>query len=60
MQVRTHHVDPPLKKPGDLFLGTPSSLQDRIERVLTATIGMQRIDWEQGTVAQALLEMGEL
>lgn len=47
------------KEQGKLFLGTPSSLQDRIERVLVATIGMQRFNWEQGTVAQALLEMGE-
>ena len=52
-------VDQKVRKPGELFQGVPSSLQDRIERVLTATIGMQRIDWEQGTVAQALLEMGE-
>jgi unsaturated rhamnogalacturonyl hydrolase len=49
----------PEKKSGDLFKGKPSSLKDRIDRVLTATIGMQRFDWEQGTVAQALLEMGE-
>ena len=47
------------KKQGNLFSGKPSSLQDRISRVLTATIGMQRFNWEQGTVAQALLEMGE-
>jgi len=47
------------KKPGELFTGEPTSLEDRIERVLIATIGMQRIDWEQGTVAQALLEMGK-
>jgi rhamnogalacturonyl hydrolase YesR len=51
--------DIPGKKKGNLFSGNPSSLQDRIERVLVATIGMQRFDWEQGTVAQALLEMGE-
>jgi rhamnogalacturonyl hydrolase YesR len=44
---------------GSLFSGKPLSLQDRIARVLTATIGMQRYNWEQGTVAQALLEMGE-
>lgn len=49
----------PPKKQGDLFKGKPSGLQDRISRVLTATIGMQRFNWEQGTVAQALLEMGE-
>jgi unsaturated rhamnogalacturonyl hydrolase len=47
------------KRPGNLFKGKPSSLQDRIDRVLVATIGMQRYNWEQGTVAQALLEMGE-
>jgi unsaturated rhamnogalacturonyl hydrolase len=51
--------DLPAKKQGNLFSGKPSSLQDRISRVLTATIGMQRFNWEQGTVAQALLEMGE-
>jgi unsaturated rhamnogalacturonyl hydrolase len=44
---------------GELFKGSPVSLQHKIERVLTATLGMQRFDWEQGTVAQALLEMGE-
>ncbi|MFH0757447.1 MAG: glycoside hydrolase family 88 protein [Bacteroidota bacterium] len=44
---------------GQLFIGEPASLQDKIKRVLVATIGMQRFDWEQGTVAQALLEMGE-
>jgi len=44
---------------GKLFLGNSNSLQDKIRRVLTATLGMQRFDWEQGTVAQALLEMGE-
>jgi unsaturated rhamnogalacturonyl hydrolase len=47
------------KEQGKLFSGTPSSLQDRIKRVMVATIGMQRFNWEQGTVAQALLEMGE-
>jgi rhamnogalacturonyl hydrolase YesR len=47
------------KKQGNLFRGEPTGLQDRIARVLTATIGMQRFNWEQGTVAQALLEMGE-
>ncbi len=51
--------EPAPKKSGNLFLGKPASLADRIERVLVATIGMQRFDWEQGTVAQALLEMGE-
>jgi len=47
------------KKPGNLFTGKSTSLQNRIERVLVAAIGMQRFDWEQGTIAQALLEMGE-
>jgi rhamnogalacturonyl hydrolase YesR len=51
--------DRQVKKAGTLFIGKPSSPQDRISRVLTATIGMQRFNWEQGTVAQALLEMGE-
>ena len=51
--------DRQVKKAGTLFTGKPSSPQDRISRVLTATIGMQRFNWEQGTVAQALLEMGE-
>jgi unsaturated rhamnogalacturonyl hydrolase len=51
--------EPPLKKQGSLFSGKPTSTEDRISRVLTATIGMQRFNWEQGTVAQALLEMGE-
>jgi unsaturated rhamnogalacturonyl hydrolase len=48
-----------VRKPGNLFSGKPTSTDDRISRVLTATIGMQRFNWEQGTVAQALLEMGE-
>jgi len=43
----------------DLFSGKPTNLKDRIERVKISTLGMQRYDWEQGTVAQALLEMGE-
>jgi hypothetical protein len=34
------------KKPGNLFSGQPQSLQDRISSVLTATIGMQRYNWE--------------
>lgn len=45
---------------GTLFIGKPHSGEDRIERVKIATLGMQRYDWEQGTVGQALLEMGEL
>ncbi|MEI6048701.1 MAG: glycoside hydrolase family 88 protein [Bacteroidota bacterium] len=51
--------EPSANKSGKLYVGKSSSLRDRIERVLVATIGMQRFDWEQGTVAQALLEMGE-
>lgn len=47
------------KKPGSLFTGNPTSREDKMKRVLIATIGMQRFNWEQGTVAQALLEMGE-
>lgn len=48
-----------LIRPGDLFKGKSMSLKDRMNRVMVATVGMQRFDWEQGTVAQALLEMGE-
>jgi unsaturated rhamnogalacturonyl hydrolase len=58
-QSNSTKPDLPSKKQGNLFLGIPATLQDRIDRVLVATIGMQRFDWEQGTVAQALLEMGE-
>ena len=47
-------------EPGTLFIGKPRSNEDRIERVKIATLGMQRYDWEQGTVGQAFLEMGEL
>jgi len=43
----------------DLFSGKPTNLKDSIERVKIATLGMQRYDWEQGTVAQAFLEIGE-
>ena len=43
-----------------IFDGKPADLKRRIERVKIATLGMQRFDWEQGTVAQAFLEMGEL
>lgn len=42
-----------------IFSGKPVTLKERIERVKIATLGMQRYDWEQGTVAQAFLEMGE-
>lgn len=49
-----------VKEQGTLFTGKPVSREDRIERVKIATLGMQRYDWEQGTVAQAFLEMGEL
>jgi len=47
-------------KPGTLFTGKSHSREERIERVKIAALGMQRYDWEQGTVGQALLEMGEL
>ena len=47
------------KKAGYLFVNEISGVKDRIERVKIATLGMQRYDWEQGTVAQAFLEMGE-
>ena len=47
-------------KSGKLFTREISGTKDRIERVKIATLGMQRYDWEQGTVAQAFLEMGEL
>jgi len=46
-------------EPGILFKGKPVSAEDRIERVKIATLGMQRYDWEQGTVGQAFMEMGE-
>lgn len=45
---------------GTLFIGKPGSNKDKIERVKTAALGMQRYDWEQGTIGQAFLEMGEL
>jgi len=48
------------KKTGILFIKEISGTKDRLERVKIATLGMQRYDWEQGTVAQAFLEMGEL
>ncbi len=48
------------KQSGNLFISEISGVKDRIERVKVATLGMQRYDWEQGTVAQAFLEMGEL
>ena len=38
---------------GNLFIGKPTSNEDRIERVKVAALGMQRYDWEQGTVGQA-------
>jgi len=47
------------KKSEKLFVNKISGTIDRIERVKIATLGMQRYDWEQGTVAQAFLEMGE-
>ena len=51
--------NPKQKKSGTLFINEISGIKDRIERVKIATLGMQRYDWEQGTVAQAFLEMGE-
>jgi unsaturated rhamnogalacturonyl hydrolase len=42
-----------------LFTREMSGLDDRVQRVKIATLGMQRYDWEQGVVAQAFLEMGE-
>lgn len=48
------------KRSGTLFTDEISGVTDRIERVKIATLGMQRYDWEQGVVAQAFLEMGEL
>ena len=50
---------PPEKEKVNLFDGKSATLKERIERVKIATLGMQRYDWEQGTVAQAFLEMGE-
>jgi len=47
-------------KSGQLFTREIDGVKDRIERVKMATLGMQRYDWEQGVVAQAFLEMGEL
>lgn len=47
------------QKLGELFINEIAGIKDRIERVKIATLGMQRYDWEQGTVAQAFLEMGE-
>lgn len=45
---------------GNLFVKSIEGTADRIERVKIATLGMQRYDWEQGVVAQAFFEMGEL
>lgn len=47
------------REPRTRFRGRPATAEDRLERVKLATLGMQRYDWEQGTVAQAFLEMGE-
>jgi len=52
-------IQPHVNVDRDLFIGKPTTLKDRIERVKIATLGMQRFDWEQGSVAQAFLEMGE-
>src|SRR5690554_3915872 len=35
------------------------SADSRIERVKNALLAMQRYQWEQGTAAQAMLELGE-
>lgn len=48
------------KKSDILLIKEITGTKDRLERVKIATLGMQRYDWEQGTVAQAFLEMGEL
>ena len=36
-----------------------SKSQKRIQRAVAAAMAMQRRDWEQGTLAQALLEAGD-
>ena len=46
-------------QPGKLFISKPETTEERIERVKAAVLGMQRYDWEQGTVGQAFMEMGE-
>ncbi len=53
-------ISPENRDSGKLFVREIEGVKDRIERVKTATLGMQRYDWEQGVVAQAFLEMGEL
>jgi rhamnogalacturonyl hydrolase YesR len=52
--------NPKSAKSGQLFTKEIEGVKDRMERVKIATLGMQRYDWEQGVVAQAFLEMGEL
>jgi unsaturated rhamnogalacturonyl hydrolase len=44
---------------GILFIEKPDSAEERIKRVKNAVLGMQRYDWEQGTVGQAFLELGD-
>jgi rhamnogalacturonyl hydrolase YesR len=46
-------------KKDTLLIKDIAGTKDCIERVKIAALGMQRYDWEQGTVAQAFLEMGE-
>jgi len=48
------------RETGNLFNDKPVSKEETIMRVKMAALGMQRYDWEQGTVGQALLELGEL
>ncbi|MFN8240474.1 MAG: glycoside hydrolase family 88 protein [Bacteroidales bacterium] len=48
------------RDPGSMFPGNTKTREERIEKVKIAALGMQRYDWEQGTVGQALLELGEL
>jgi unsaturated rhamnogalacturonyl hydrolase len=48
-----------ISEPGNLFKEMPDSVAERIKRVKLAVLGMQRYDWEQGTVGQAFLESGE-
>jgi rhamnogalacturonyl hydrolase YesR len=55
----TPNLQPQEKEKRSLFDGQPATLQQRIERVKIATLGMQRYDWEQGPVAQAFFEMKE-
>ncbi len=63
ISVMANNLNPEIqekKKSVTLFNNDINGVTDRIERVKIATLGMQRYDWEQGVVAQAFLEMGEL